>query len=511
MHLTNSTQTQLLCQYVFNLARYDENYDIRDRARFLKPFIFSTKEKSILAKNARRIFLAKKPAPQLESKYLGCEQFQLGSLSHYLNARANGYQDLPPFPEVAPDSNARQIHEPTKSSSPDYSTQKLCYEENNTEKLSKKLKKNMKSFYTDSDNSESGENVSENVSDQSDEESSNNDMESSDSSESDEEWSESSDGDTTDSYSDSQSQSSSDELQNQSPQKLKSNLDLLLELDDIAPAGPIMTPSLGGFLTGIINSGHVAQEPTRYELTGPSLTPNTQYELLNKINGLGLQIHYRFTRAPHLFSTRMVSIELTFKNESLKDIDSIRISNKSSLSAGVQINDFNPIEKLFPGQLTQATLGIDFNDSTTAVCFEISSSRGSFQVSLHAPIGELIRAISLTEKNFLDEQSSLCGMNEHSTKVVIDATIFSKIESRILQIANLATIRSINSNELRFAGQTKASESLVLVSFQLHEKDNEVCVTVNCEKMVVGSMLLNEIKNALLDFSKSQKMCQNSK
>jgi len=29
----------------------------------------------------------------------------------------------------------------------------------------------------------------------------------------------------------------------------KSNLDLLLDLDDIPPIGPVMTPSLGGFLT----------------------------------------------------------------------------------------------------------------------------------------------------------------------------------------------------------------------------------------------------------------------
>lgn len=33
------------------------------------------------------------------------EQFQLGSLSHYINTRAVGYHDLPTFPEVAPESN----------------------------------------------------------------------------------------------------------------------------------------------------------------------------------------------------------------------------------------------------------------------------------------------------------------------------------------------------------------------------------------------------------------------
>ncbi|CAB3992401.1 AP-3 complex subunit beta-2-like isoform X4, partial [Paramuricea clavata] len=38
--LVNPTQTQQLCQYVLNLAKYDQSYDIRDRARFLRPIVF---------------------------------------------------------------------------------------------------------------------------------------------------------------------------------------------------------------------------------------------------------------------------------------------------------------------------------------------------------------------------------------------------------------------------------------------------------------------------------------
>lgn len=36
LFIINPKQTTLLVQYVFNLAKYDQNYDIRDRARFLK-------------------------------------------------------------------------------------------------------------------------------------------------------------------------------------------------------------------------------------------------------------------------------------------------------------------------------------------------------------------------------------------------------------------------------------------------------------------------------------------
>jgi AP-3 complex subunit beta len=114
LYLTNPSQTELLCQYVFNLARYDQNYDIRDRARFLKQFIFPTNNQSVLAKNAKSIFLAPKPAPTLKSNYCGREKYQLGSLSHFLNIKANGYTDLPEYPTIAPDSTVRDVQAPVE-------------------------------------------------------------------------------------------------------------------------------------------------------------------------------------------------------------------------------------------------------------------------------------------------------------------------------------------------------------------------------------------------------------
>lgn len=37
------------------------------------------------------------------------EQLQLGSLSHYINARAAGYEPLPPFPSNPPPSSVRDV------------------------------------------------------------------------------------------------------------------------------------------------------------------------------------------------------------------------------------------------------------------------------------------------------------------------------------------------------------------------------------------------------------------
>lgn len=110
LYLTNPQQTSLLCQYVFTLARYDTNYDVRDRARFLRQFIFpASGESSVLSQHARQVFLASKPVPVPESKYRDSNAYQLGSLSHYLNMPATGYKELPAFPVVAPDSSVRNI------------------------------------------------------------------------------------------------------------------------------------------------------------------------------------------------------------------------------------------------------------------------------------------------------------------------------------------------------------------------------------------------------------------
>lgn len=64
------------------------------------------------------------------------------------------------------------------------------------------------------------------------------------------------------------------------------------------------------------------------ELVGPSYIPIKNYDLLNKFAGNGLSITYRFLRSPHLYSHKMVSIELIFKNSSPQDITDIKVSQK---------------------------------------------------------------------------------------------------------------------------------------------------------------------------------------
>lgn len=41
--------------------------------------------------------------------FLDRDQYQLGTLSHIINTKATGYQQLPEWPEVAPDPTVRNV------------------------------------------------------------------------------------------------------------------------------------------------------------------------------------------------------------------------------------------------------------------------------------------------------------------------------------------------------------------------------------------------------------------
>ncbi|XP_023585254.1 AP-3 complex subunit beta-1 isoform X4 [Trichechus manatus latirostris] len=109
LYLTNSKQTKLLTQYILNLGKYDQNYDIRDRTRFIRQLIVPNEKSGALSKYAKKILLAQKPAPLLESPFKDRDHFQLGTLSHTLNTKATGYLELSNWPEVAPDPAVRNV------------------------------------------------------------------------------------------------------------------------------------------------------------------------------------------------------------------------------------------------------------------------------------------------------------------------------------------------------------------------------------------------------------------
>ncbi|XP_038157249.1 AP-3 complex subunit beta-2 isoform X11 [Cyprinodon tularosa] len=558
LYLTNSKQTKLLTQYVLNLAKYDQNYDIRDRARFIRQLIVPIEKSGALSKYAKKLFLALKPAPVLESPFKDRDHFQLGSLSHLLNAKAGGYQELPDWPESAPDPSVRNVEVPewTKCSS----------------REKRKEKKVEKPFYSDSDGesgptesadsesdsgsgSESGseESRSGSESEESDEASMSEEEEEEDEeekkpkkrelkkpmheskseqsseeedrkrerkgkqrqseSESESEEQEESESESSQSESESDSESEAEvkkkkkAAESKPPSKpikketKKEKKEMsLLDLDDFEPTpSPQVTP-VNNLLSNSLVTDLEGLSLSDAVLSPATIAPSSalkSYELLHRITGEGLSVEYCFSRQPFSPDANMVAVQMHFTNNSASDTKSLHMEDVK-LHSGMRVKEFQEIELLPAGETATAVMGIDFCDSTQAANFQLCTHTRKFFVSIQPPVGELMRPVFLTENEFKKEQGQLMGMNEITEKLTLDAKCRNEhtIVQRVTTAANLSRVPCGSDKECRFAGRTVTSGSLVLVTVASRE-EGAAQLTVNCEKMLIGTMLVKDILLAL--------------
>ncbi|KAM9754227.1 AP-3 complex subunit beta-2 isoform 1-T1 [Menidia menidia] len=590
LYLTNSKQTKLLTQYVLNLAKYDQNYDIRDRARFIRQLIVPTEKSGALSKYAKKLFLALKPAPVLESPFKDRDHFQLGSLSHLLNAKAGGYQELPDWPEAAPDPSVRNVEVKesvfallervtTLTSVPEWTK---C-----SSREKRKEKKVEKPFYSDSegesgptesadsesDSSSGSESGSEESGSASESEESGSGSESEDEDEEDEEEKEmekkkkkkrefrkpvqesasdqsseednrkperkskpqksesESESDDEESMSES-SQSESEESESEAEVKKKKKAAeskpppkpvnkenkkekkemSLLDLDDFEPSpSPQVTP-VNSFLSNSLVTDLEGLSLSDSVLSPATIAPSSalkSYELLHRITGEGLSVEYCFSRQPFSPDGNMVAVQMQFTNNSTSDTKTLHMEDVK-LQSGMRVKEFPEIELLPAGETATAVMGIDFCDSTQAANFQLCTHTKKFFVSIQPPVGELMRPVFLTENEFKKEQGQLMGMNEISEKLTLDVKCRNEhaIVQRVTTAAHLSRVPCGSDKECsppvpppahpvhRFAGRTVTSSSLVLVTVATKE-EGAAQLTVNCEKMLIGTMLVKDISLAL--------------
>ncbi|XP_013979504.1 AP-3 complex subunit beta-2 isoform X10 [Salmo salar] len=589
LYLTNSKQTKLLTQYVLNLAKYDQNYDIRDRARFIRQLIVPTDKSGALSKYAKKLFLALKPAPVLESPFKDRDHFQLGSLSHLLNAKAGGYQVLPDWPEAAPDPSVRNVE--VKESVPEWTK---C-----SSREKRKEKKADKPFYSDSEGesgptesadsasdtasgSESGSGSEESGSGSESEESN---EESESASEEDEEdegkkkkknvekikarkpvpeseseqssgedekksekkskprigssESESEEDDDSESESsESEEEESEEESEEETKKKKKTTASKppskppkkenkkekkemsLLDFDDFDPApSPSQVTPLNNFLSSSLVTDLEGLSLTDNVLSPTTIIPSGNlktYELLHRITGEGLSVEYCFSRQPFSPDPHMVAVKIQFTNSATSEAKSLHMED-AKLQSGMRIKEFPEIEVLPAGETLSVVMGIDFCDSTQAANFQLCTHTRKFFVSIQPPVGELMMPIFMTENEFKKEQETLLqslgqlmGMNEITEKLTLEEKCQGEhaVVQRVTTAANLSRVPCGSDKECsppvppppfpihRFAGKTVTSGSLVLVSVVTKE-DGAAQLTVNCEKMVIGTMLVKDILQAL--------------
>ena len=227
--------------------------------------------------------------------------------------------------------------------------------------------------------------------------------------------------------------------------------------------------------------------------------PVKETEILSKMSSGGLQVKYRFTRSPHLVSNAMVSIQLSLNNLGQEDLSDLKVGAKM-LANGMTMHEFPGVATLAQGTNVSVQIGINFNDTTQPAKFDLIASGRVFSIQIQAPIGELIRAVSMPEASFNQEKSKLKGMNEVDTKFTMPSAIAdeSGIKNKVYEVDNVLQVPHTEdmANEilLKFAGQTVASKALVLMT--LNVKGTEASLSINCEKIVIGNMLAKEITSA---------------
>uniref|UniRef100_A0A672PJW2 AP-3 complex subunit beta n=1 Tax=Sinocyclocheilus grahami TaxID=75366 RepID=A0A672PJW2_SINGR len=495
LYLSNSKQTKLLTQYILNLGKYDQNYDIRDRTRFIRQLIVPNEKSGALSRYARRILMAPKPAPVLQSAFKDRDRFQLGTLSHTLNSQSNGYLELSDWPAVAPDQSVRIVEVVEPAGAPLLGKSKPG--------------KSAEKFYSDSEEEEEG--------------SSSEDSSSSSKSESESESEENSDDSNKSSSSESDSEKKKKTLKNKKLQQQKPDSkdrychDLALFLSQshlfflnkflvvfkfnlrcIANVHYSKKKALLLIIITKLFSIHIVLSFSNQfvascrcsllrlcvflacqfdavswhvrvslQASFPVFVPETSHELLHRMTGKGLSAQYRFTRQPCIYGNSMVSLQLTLSNSSDQALENIHISEKSS--TGQNIHHFNAIGEWTCG----------------SVLFSFSTKEDEFSVSIQPAVGELLVPITMTEADFTKEQARfIYAVTQNYTQTAI-LTWCQKANQPIHFCVCIS----------RFAGKTVGSGCLVLVSVAL--KDPDAGITINTEKTVMASMLLRQVKITL--------------
>lgn len=274
----------------------------------------------------------------------------------------------------------------------------------------------------------------------------------------------------------------------------------LLDLDDFEPtlASAPVTPV--NYLSSSLVSDLEGLSLTDTILAPTTIAPSglvKMYELLHRIKGEGLAVEYCFSRQPFSPDPNMVAVQIQFTNNTSSETKSLHIE-EPKLQSGIRIKEFSEIELLPAGESVTVVMGIDFCDSTQAANFQLCTHTRKFFVSIQPPVGELMTPVFLTESDFKKEQGKLMGMNEISEKLTLGEKCVNEhvIVERVTATANLSRVPCGSEKECRFAGKTVSSGCVVLVTVACKEGGGAQ-LTVNCEKMVIGTMLVKDILQAL--------------
>ncbi len=103
----------------------------------------------------------------------------------------------------------------------------------------------------------------------------------------------------------------------------------------------------------------------------------------------------------------------------------------------------------------------------------------------------------MTDGLYFHRTGRLAGMNENSCTVELPsgASDAKSVCGRVHEVANVLQVQTADDAVHRFAGKTASGGADALITVSV--TNSTAKVTVNCEKMVICSMLLKDLKTAL--------------
>eukprot|EP01132_Coremiostelium_polycephalum_P011829 gene11829-14469_t len=458
LYFHNPDQTKLIFQYILNQAKFDLNYDVRDTSRMLRSLLITNENAPTLASNSKEFFINKKPTPTEISISQDRQRFILGSLSHIVNHSAMGYQTLPDFPEVAPDPSVRQPKQKW--------VQPNLAEERNQKLLFKQEYE--KSFY--SDESEDDDEEFSGGSDEEDEDEEDEEEEENSQDELDKFFSDSSDNNTP-----KKKKLNGNHHQNnkKKPKRVDGEDDEDEEEEDEDEDD--MDELFG---VGKSSTKQLVDEMEKLVISTPPVTHSIKKILLKQNISGGLGIEYCFIRKSEPVEPGYNSIQLYIKNHTADEtISNISIINKN-LIEGANIQDFQEIDSILPGESIEQELNLTFNSTSQPCKFEITSSKGIYPVLIAPMVGELFTPLDFD----LESWKSEFGESSSSTTTTLEEEIElgekcaqskNNIATLILEAINLQPVATNKTkSKIHLAGNTLFNNLPILVEITTTNTNN---------------------------------------
>ncbi|TYG73116.1 hypothetical protein ES288_D04G074600v1 [Gossypium darwinii] len=444
-------------RYLVELAECDSNYDVRDRACFLKKLlsynfisqgsqgVYSLPEKDLhIVVNCIFRKQARKQTREVKTESINYRFYLPGSLSHMVLHTAPGYEPLPkPCSLLLDDINEPEGIRIIMKEAADYSG-------------------------TDDHGTSS---------DPSDNESA-------------------SDCGSQHSFSGSRSSGHGDDGESSEG---NDNADLLLQISDNGNAsenqsGSWLEEQLGSSNPGTLEQSQVRKSLSRISIgdVGKQIKPKS-YSLLEPANRNDLKVDYSFSS-----EISSISHLLTISGIKLVNVE----SNRASSDNVPTVVPMEEIASLEPGQTTRRIIQVYFHHHLLPLKLALFYDGEKLPVKLRPNIGYFLKPLQMDVEAFTDKESRLPGMFEYSRS----CTFIDHIEELNKESGDSLSMEDkilAICLRLRFSSEILSSFSIpCLITFTIEGKCSDplnLSIKVNCKETVLGLNLLNRMVNFLVE------------